>query len=311
MPADSKILAHPRISIVMATYNVEKFLARCLDNIRQQTYDNVELIVADGGSKDRTVEILSQSGDVVDHWFSGRDHGIFDAWNKALPFVTGQWVLFRGADDFFWDPDALARAARQLADAKEDQLVAYGRMARLDEQGILMAIWDQDWPIARRRFFQYMTIPHPSAFQHVKAFERYGNFDITYPVAGDYEFLMRVLKDSDALFLPDGIISGMQGGGNCDSRYRENFFEVLRARKKNGIPGIAFAQYHHLLRIFYSRARHALLRKVFGQRRAEMMVTRKRKARARRLAEQAGLSSISHPIYQDANRLRQAVGTAL
>jgi glycosyltransferase involved in cell wall biosynthesis len=300
----------PRISIVMATYNAEKFLPRCLDNIRQQTYDNLELIIADGGSKDRTVEILRESGGVVDHWFSGRDRGIFDAWNKALPFVTGQWVLFRGVDDFFWDPDSLAQAARQLAGAGQGHLVAYGRMVRFDESGIITALHGEQWSVARRRFFQYMTIPHPATFQHVKAFERYGNFDISYPVAGDYEFLMRVLKDSDPLFLPDGIISGMQGGGNCDRRYRENFHEVLRARRKNGIGGVAFDQYKQLLIIFRSRARHALLRMLFGAERAGRIVTRRCQSRARRLAREAGLPSTSHPIYQGEPSFRHAVGSA-
>lgn len=289
----------PRISVVIAAYNADQFLPRCLDNIRQQTYGNFELIVADGGSKDRTCAILQDSADVVDRWFSERDRGIYDAWNKALPFVTGQWVLFRGVDDFFWEPQSLERAARQLARAGEHHLIAYGRMVRLDERGVVVAVKGEEWPLARRKFFQVMTLPHPATFHRVKAFERFGGFDPSYSICGDYEFTLRVLKETDALFLSDGIVSGMQAGGVSQHRYWKVFREQQRVRKAHGLGPFAAAQCKHLLVCAASQARHAIARRLLGAEAAARLVSRRRDARARRVAERAGLPSASHPIYQE------------
>ena len=88
------------ISIIIATYNAEKVLKRCLDSIVTQKTGNVEVLIVDGNSTDSTMEIVQSYGTDVDYSLSEKDKGIYDAWNKALKVAKGDWIMFLGSDDY-------------------------------------------------------------------------------------------------------------------------------------------------------------------------------------------------------------------
>ena len=73
-----------KISIIIATYNAGNVLQRCLDSIRPQKLDEIELLIIDGNSKDDTMDIINKNSDIVDYWVSEPDRGIYDAWNKGM-----------------------------------------------------------------------------------------------------------------------------------------------------------------------------------------------------------------------------------
>jgi glycosyltransferase involved in cell wall biosynthesis len=87
------------ISIVLVTYNAEELVQICLNSIYAQAYTSIEIIVIDGGSSDATPNILQENADRIAFWKSEKDNGIYDAMNKALNYVKGQWVYFIGVDD--------------------------------------------------------------------------------------------------------------------------------------------------------------------------------------------------------------------
>ena len=94
------------LSIIIATYNAEKTLQRCLDSIIVQKSEEVELIIIDGGSTDNTVSIIKRNYKIIDYWISEKDKGIYDALNKGIDKANGKWIQFVGSDDFIL-PDAL------------------------------------------------------------------------------------------------------------------------------------------------------------------------------------------------------------
>jgi glycosyltransferase involved in cell wall biosynthesis len=228
-----------RISIVIATLNAGEHLARCLDSCVEQTWRDKEIIVIDGGSCDGTVDTIRRYRQHIAYWTSEPDRGIFDAWNKALEHVTGTWVLFRGADDLFWSRTALEAAAVSLAGAGPQELVCYATTVVIGEDGRLRRILGEPWCHARRRFFQEMSIPHPSAFHRNSLFARFGRFDTSYRVVGDYDLLLRVLRmpDVEARFLPRVILTTMRDGGNSGKRVFRADMEAIVARRRNSIPG--------------------------------------------------------------------------
>nr|WP_295933985.1 glycosyltransferase [uncultured Dyadobacter sp.] len=87
------------ISIILVTRNAGKFLQRCLDSIYAQAHPSIEIIIMDGASTDSTLSILEENSARLAFWKSEKDKGIYDAMNKALDHVRGQWVYFIGADD--------------------------------------------------------------------------------------------------------------------------------------------------------------------------------------------------------------------
>ncbi|RYZ99438.1 MAG: glycosyltransferase [Sphingobacteriaceae bacterium] len=88
-----------KISIIIVTLNSAAYLQKCLDSIFSQKYPNLELVILDGKSTDGTQEILQQNNDKITFWQSKPDDGIYDAMNKALDHITGDWVYFLGSDD--------------------------------------------------------------------------------------------------------------------------------------------------------------------------------------------------------------------
>jgi len=99
-----------KFSIIIAAMNAESLIQRAILSVLTQIYPDYEIIVQDGGSTDGTLEILRRFKRRV-NWTSEPDAGVYDAWNKALARVTGDWALFLGADDFLLDKEALSKCA--------------------------------------------------------------------------------------------------------------------------------------------------------------------------------------------------------
>lgn len=111
----------PAVTIVVVTFNAAEVLEHCLQSVLQQPFKNYQLLVFDGQSTDDTIDILHKYNKYISYWQSESDKGIYDAMNKALPFVKGKWVYFLGADDELLP--GFAKLAEQLHDA---QTLYYG-----------------------------------------------------------------------------------------------------------------------------------------------------------------------------------------
>src|SRR4249920_1861694 len=101
------MLYHPLISIIIASRNAADTLEQCLDSIIAQRFRDWEIVVIDGGSEDSTSALLRERALWINHWQSTKDDGVCHAWNTALKHITGQWILFLGADDYLWSVEAL------------------------------------------------------------------------------------------------------------------------------------------------------------------------------------------------------------
>lgn len=236
-------MPEPKITVILATYNSAATLERCLDSFRAQDYPSKELIIMDGGSSDGTRQIIESNKDILAYWESAPDSGIYNAWNKALPHATGDWIYFIGADDHFSGPGVLGEAARLLAGAYPAYRVAYGRVDLVKPDGRVWSEAGEPWD--RAAFLREMNIPHQGAFQHRTLFSEYGSFDESYRIVGDYELLMRELKDKDALFLPGlKVAANCYGGVSSSPAYSlKAVREMMLARRKHGIPGLPWRLY--------------------------------------------------------------------
>lgn len=227
----------PRVSIIVASYNAVRTIARCIDSVSSQSGVSQELIVIDGGSTDGTVEILRQKSSQISFWVSERDSGVYAAWNKGLKYATGERVSFLGADDFLWSNDALGYVVHQGDTVFPRTRIIYGRVGFVTEGGQLIEIFGRPWEAIREVFRSRMVIPHPAVFCHRTLFNDQGVFDESFRISGDYEWLLRELKSGEAGFVDGPIIVGMQAGGMSSQAHRgvQIFKETQRALAKHGI----------------------------------------------------------------------------
>ncbi|WP_406659837.1 glycosyltransferase family 2 protein [Methanolobus sp. ZRKC3] len=237
----NKMTSQPLISIIVAVYNGSKTLQRCIDSVSDQTYPDKELIIIDGGSTDGTIDILTENDDKITYWESEPDNGIYNAWNKALDHVKGDWIYFLGSDDYLWKSNVFEEITPHLikAESKNLQLV-YGQVARVTEDNEICCVDGEPWGHTWNGIIVdgVCTFTHQGMFHNRSLFEIYGKFDESFDIVGDYELLIRAFKDGgDALFVNELIVAGMQTGGvtaNCTKLVKE----TANARRKNHLKVI-------------------------------------------------------------------------
>ncbi len=230
----------PRISIITSVLNAASTIRRELESIEQQSYEDLELVIMDGGSADGTVEILREFDHLISYWESKPDRGIYHAWNKALEHITGDWICFLGADDYLWSSEALSQMVPHLEKALGKVRIVYGNLNIVDSNESVALTLGEPWYVAGPRFRHNLSIPHPGMFHHRSLFEQLGRFDESFKIAGDYEFLLRELLSNDARFVEGIVVVGMQERGESDlpENAVATLKEVLRAQHIHGITKV-------------------------------------------------------------------------
>lgn len=98
----------PLVSIVTVVFNAEAYIKNTIESVLTQSYRNIDYIIIDGGSNDKTIEIVRSFGDRIT-WISEKDNGIYDAMNKGLKLAKGEWINFLNGGDYFYDHQVLDR----------------------------------------------------------------------------------------------------------------------------------------------------------------------------------------------------------
>lgn len=227
-----------KISIVTVSFNAENTIADTLCSVAEQTNQNIEHILIDGASTDKTLEIARRNGKHLTHLVSEPDQGIYDAMNKGIALASGDVIGLLNADDVYQNDSIISRVVQIMETNSLDAL--YGDVAYFNGNAP-----DR---IVRRFRSNYFTperlawgwIPaHPALFFRRGVYERAGSFKTDYRIAGDYEFIARVFQDQNLRYqyLPEVLVK-MRLGGISTAGWQSSILlnrEVLRACRENGI----------------------------------------------------------------------------
>jgi glycosyltransferase involved in cell wall biosynthesis len=216
----------PLVTIITAVFNGDSHLASCLESAINQDYPNVEHIVVDGGSTDRTVDILRQFDGQIALWRSEPDRGVPDAWNKALQEARGDWICFLGADDELLSHSVSAYIA--LAEQNPQAEFLSAKVTFVHPSGYERTVGK---PWTWKRFSRTMCTPHPGSMHRRDLFERLGNYDTSFPIVQDYELLLRAGPSLRTAFMPVVTVRMRVGGQSCS---RITLDEMARAKATTG-----------------------------------------------------------------------------
>lgn len=231
----------PLITIVIAVLNGAKTLHRCIESILLQSNTQWELIVMDGGSTDGSVSVIQNFQDNIAFWESQPDRGIYHAWNKALNHARGEWICFLGSDDYFWNRDVLSNLEPYFKRALESGTkIVYGQAIKVNRHGQIVKTVGKPWRKIGWLMRHGMPIIHSGVMHHCSLFNIHGLFDESFNIAGDYEFLLRELKNSRALFANGIKTVGHQVGGLSDAQNLLVHRETARARRINRLPSFSW-----------------------------------------------------------------------
>ena len=224
----------PLVTVITAVFNGQPYIADCLESVLTQDYSNIEHIVLDAGSTDGTIELLHQYSDKVALWISEPDRGVYDAWNKGLREARGEWITFLGADDIYL-PGAIST---YLELARTNPAAEFlSSRARLNHPTGYSPVFGGPWEWPA--FCASMSTVHVGTMHHRQLFHRLGEFDTTYQIAGDYEFMLRAHDTLRTAFSP-AITVEMRAGGISDST--AGLHEAKRAKLGNGVRGVLAAE---------------------------------------------------------------------
>jgi glycosyltransferase involved in cell wall biosynthesis len=225
------------VSIIIATYNSEKTLKKCLDSIVNQSNKNFEILVKDGGSVDHTIKILSDYQSKFKFFATGKDNGVYDAWNICLDKCIGDWIIFLGSDDYFIDDNFLKKIQPYLNKGLFDNSkIIHGKNQIIDATGREISTLGQEIPNTSKNFFEKMPIRHPGCFHHKSLFTEVGKFDSNFKIIGDYQFILRAAKSSNFLFYPFVGVIHTNGGISTNPNYVLNIInENIKMRRQFNI----------------------------------------------------------------------------
>ena len=221
------------VSIITVVYNAEKYLQQAIHSVREQTYDNIEYIIIDGKSVDGTIDIIKKNSDIVSHFISEKDNGIYFAMNKGLSICRGSIVGILNADDVLY-PFAIEKVVEAFRlnphagytcspiDLIDRDGVVYGRSVPL--------------PYNRRYSRRYMEMPcsHQSVFVKKIIYDDYGLFNTTYRLSADYDFLLRLMELHISCVDIEYTLAAFRSGG--ESASVKSTIDTLMVHRDHNVP---------------------------------------------------------------------------
>jgi glycosyltransferase involved in cell wall biosynthesis len=227
----------PLITIITSTYNAGDALGVTIESIKKQSFKNFEWVIIDGNSKDDTLEIIDKNRDVITFCLSESDTGIYDAWNKALNYINGEWVLFIGAGDILHANNVLETVAKYLVKDGVGRNLVYGQTELVTEKTHKrIRLTGERWTEIKGTWgtLRPALPPHPSSFIHASVF--LGNkykFPLKYKIAGDSHLLLHLIKDKEPLFIPVVVDIMPSGGMSSSAKNQLNVIKEMKMLNKD------------------------------------------------------------------------------
>ena len=198
------------VSIIIVTYNAAQYLQNCLNSIYAQEHQGIDIIIIDGKSTDGTVNILANNTSKIHFWLSEKDEGIYDAMNKALPKITGQWVYFLGADD-----ELLPDFSNMVQQLTYDRTIYYGNVL---VEGIKRSGMILPYYMAKGGIYHQAIIYPKAVFDNYK-------YNIKYRIAADYALNMQLYKDKRFKFTYVDLTIAKYNHTGLSSQVEDEAFE--------------------------------------------------------------------------------------
>jgi glycosyltransferase involved in cell wall biosynthesis len=226
-----------KVSIVTAVRNGASLIESTLESVAAQDYADLEHVIVDGASTDDTLAVVRAHGGRVSALLSERDAGVYDAFNKGLHLARGEWIGFLGAGDRFTDPEVISRLIAAARHSGSDAV--FGDLAIVEPGSARVLRRYSSARFAPSRVRDGYMPGHPSLLIRRAIYDRFGGYDTSYRIAGDFEFVARVFAAASVsyAYVPETLVL-MLGGGLSNRGFRSKWIitrEMHRACAANGI----------------------------------------------------------------------------
>jgi glycosyltransferase involved in cell wall biosynthesis len=200
---------YPLISVVTVVFNGQFFLEKTIQSVIRQNYKNIEYIIIDGGSIDRTLDIIKKYDKQIDYWVSEPDNGIYDAMNKGIDLASGQWINFMNAGDCFYANEVINELLLEIDWQDKDfiygdhEVEYFNKKKKIVKAGSISKIWKGS------------QFCHQSVFTRLDQHKKY-KFDLSYHIGADFKFFYKCYLKNARYHYTNKVIATITNGGVSD-----------------------------------------------------------------------------------------------
>ncbi|MBE9007105.1 glycosyltransferase [Fortiea sp. LEGE XX443] len=230
-----------KVSIITVCKNADKYIEKAIKSVACQTYENIEYIIIDGDSQDRTKDIVSQNSNYISKFVTEPDNGIYAAMNKGINLASGDFIYFLGADDYLIDENVIDDVASFIKKNHKYEFI-YGNIEVRSSTNNSPYIHKPPKPNYILEELICGCLPHQASFAQSSLFQntKVGLFSEKYKTASDYEWFVKLAeftaKNKEQLGYYDRVIASYNSEGiSCNINNLENvlteMFEVQNNRE--------------------------------------------------------------------------------
>lgn len=229
-----------KVSVVTIVYNRAYCIADCIESVLNQTYENIEHVIIDGGSTDGTAKVIENYKEKLGFYLSEKDNGLYDALNKGIKHATGDIIGILNSDDFFYQPETVAKIVNGFLFSRADLVYGKGLFVDKEDPSKVKRIYSSG-PF-KKKYLEFGWIPlHTTIFVRKEIFLRFGEYDSRYKIASDYDISLRWFKNDEIrkYFLNEWIVKMRMGGLSTSAKQQINKSrEDLSIIKHNHLNGL-------------------------------------------------------------------------
>lgn len=252
----------PKVSVIIPTYNCEKYICEAIDSVLNQTFQDFEIIVVNDGSTDNTKDVLAKYNGRI-RYFYQENKGVSSARNMGIKEANGEYIAFLDSDDM-WLKDKLKTQVKIL-DSRSEVTLVYGRAKRIDQHGIVLDIKPTYPAIDAEGLLEGNRISTMTVMARKACFEEVGLFDKTIIVGEDTDMWIRIALRYKIVFLNEiQAIYRFHGGNisnNMEEAYKGHikilkklfFQEVVNQFSKKNLKNLLSKEYYSLARIYFHK----------------------------------------------------------
>ena len=228
-----------KISVITVCYQSESTIRNTIESVLSQTYSDIEYIVVDGSSEDRTASVVAEYADRIAKFVSEPDKGIYDAMNKGIRLATGDIIGILNSDDVFEDKTVLTHVAR-VFHKEPDADIVFGDIviSKRDDISKVMRYYRSGHFKSWKLRYGWMP-PHPATFVKRSAYDKSGLYRLNYRIAADFEMFVRwLLIHRLRCFATPRVLVRMRMGGLGTRSVKSCILlnrEIVRACRSNGV----------------------------------------------------------------------------
>ena len=209
-----------KLTVATVCFNAEKTIEATIKSVLDQTYQNIEYLIIDGRSTDRTLELIGKyQTDSRVRVISERDSGLYNAMNKAASACSGEYILYMNSGDLFADRRVLADVVPCL-----DADIIYGNVIRIRQDGKHLEKYEGKHVVMRLLLMGRM-ICHQGMFTRADLMRAY-RFNEQYTITADYDFVVRAHKNKCSMRHVDRTVAVVDSVEGISSRTANN--DIMR-----------------------------------------------------------------------------------